>query len=118
MKCNLLLAALAGIPLLAQLESVYAVQIEAQPHGNYEGDGYAAQVTEPVPGTFHITGWQHGLPGTSRKVRKVVEANGVKSGAEIVFSGKDWSAQIQPENGLLIGRYSNGQTWRLRKVSK
>jgi hypothetical protein len=117
MKRNLL-AALAGITLLGQFTPMHAAQTEARVEGNYVGDGYAAQVTEPVPGTFHITGWQHGLPGSSRKVRKVAEADGAQSGSEIVFNGKDWSAQIQPENGLLIGRYSNGQTWRLRKVGR
>ncbi|MES2568626.1 MAG: hypothetical protein V4710_01070 [Verrucomicrobiota bacterium] len=86
--------------------------------GAYEGDGYAAEVTAIAPGLFHVTGWQHGFPGTSRKAKKVAEGKGAEKGNRVLFSGKDWTAEIRPEAGVLIGRYENGQTWTLRRIGR
>ena len=86
--------------------------------GSYVGDGYAAQVTALGGNRYHIVGWKNTPEGSMRRGEKVAEGDGVPSGGRIVFGGRDWSAEIHPESGLLVGRYQNGDTYRLRRIDR
>ncbi len=85
--------------------------------GEYEGDGYAAQVVALPDGRFHIAGWRRGLPGVAANAERIADGDGSRSGDEIHFSGNIWKAAIDAE-GQLTGEDDQGHHWTLHRITR
>jgi len=85
--------------------------------GEYEGDGYAAQVFALPDGLFHIVGWRHGLPGVATNAERIADGDGSRTGDEIHFKGNIWTA-ILDAGGELNGTDDQGHHWTLQRIER
>jgi hypothetical protein len=107
--CRLVLAFALSATLIA--EAGDAIE------GEYEGDGYAAQVIALPNGKFHIVGWRRGLPGVSANAERIADADGIKSGGAIHFKGNIWTAAID-SGGELTAADDQSHGWTLHRITR